>query len=545
MTKKPRKYQIESINAITSKLEQGVDKQLLCLATGAGKTFTAVNIANRFKSVLFVVDSEELLEQAAFAFLREKFDSSFLKHIQESGFVDYVRGGGLFAGNEYKVGLIKADVFQPHGNVVFCSAQTLHRRIDRLDPNMYDLVIIDECHVFLSKSYFKGVTHFTPKLRLGLTATPYRLDGLPLSDLFSEIVYEYNIDSGIKDGYLVELNAIKVSTNCSLDSVKTLGGEFNQRDLSNEINTLARNNHIAESYLKYANGRKTLGFGIDIQHCLDLVEAFKEKGINASAVSSDEERTGSREQKIKDFKEGRLDVLFNTNILTKGFDEPSVSCIITAAPTKSLARFLQCLGRGTRTLPGTIDGLETPEERIAAINKSAKKDCIILDITDVTTKHSVINCWEIDKQKPIEDRIFVSRENKEKLLLERLKRNVKLQHSRTDDEKVNLLSLPKIKINKSWRMEGDATPAQLAAIAKWGYDIENTHYSKTMVAEIFGKQECTDKQKKYLAWKGYDVSGFVSVEVASAAFKEIKEKEAKEQMKNKNEQIIKNNPFKF
>jgi superfamily II DNA or RNA helicase len=540
-----RKYQQESIDTILYKLSKGVDKQLLVLATGLGKTKTAVSLSEHFKSVMFVVDSEELLEQAALAFIREKFDESMSSYIQSIGFVNYVKEGGLFSGGDFKMGCIKADIFQPYGNVVMASAQTLHRRLDKLNPNQYDLVIVDEAHCYLSNTFFKGINHFTPKLRLGLSATPYRLDGLPLSDLFSEIVYEYNIDSGIKDGYLVELNAIKVSTNCSLDNVKTLGGEFNQKDLSNEINTLARNNHIAESYIKYGKGRKTLGFGIDIQHCLDLTEAFKEKGINASAVSSDEERTGDRVQKIKDFKSGKIDVLFNTNILTKGFDEPSVSCIITAAPTKSLARFLQVIGRGTRTLPGIINGLETPEERINAINKSAKKDCIILDITDVTTKHSIVNAWEIDRQKPIEDRIFVNRENKEKLLLERLNRSVKLQHSRTEDEKVSLLQLPKIKINKSWRMEGDATPAQLAAIAKWGYDIENTHYSMTMIAEIFGKQSASPKQISMLRYKGYDVSGFVSVAEANAAFKEIKQREEKEQLKIKNQQIIKNNPFKF
>ena len=259
-----RKYQQAAIDAIALKLSQGVNTMLLCLATGLGKTVTAVKTADNFKSTLFIVDSEELLEQAALAFLREKFDNSLINHIKQTGFVNYVREGGLFAASDYKVGLIKADVFQPYGNITFCSAQTLHRRLDKIPSDLYDCVIVDEAHCFMAASYFKGVTHLTPKLRLGLTATPMRMDNLPLSDLFSEIAYEYNIDAGIKDGYLVELNAIRIKTNCSLDNVKTLGGEFNQKDLSNEINTPARNFQIADSYLQYCKGRKALGFGIDI-----------------------------------------------------------------------------------------------------------------------------------------------------------------------------------------------------------------------------------------------------------------------------------------
>ena len=544
MSKTLRPYQSDAIKAVEDKLSKGVNTLLLVLATGLGKTVTAVKTADKFKSTLFVVDSEELLEQAALAFLRERFDDSLIEHIQKIGFVNYVREGGLFAATDYKVGLIKADVFQPYGNVVFCSAQTLHRRLDKLPKDLYDLIIVDEAHCFMAASYFRGITHFTPRLRLGLTATPQRLDNLPLSDLFSEIAYEYNIDAGIKDGYLVELNAIRIKTNCSLDSVKTLGGEFNQKDLSNEINTPARNNQIADSYLKYCSGRKALGFGIDISHCLDMAEAFKQKGINAEAISSDESRTGDRDAQWKAYQQNKIDVLFNVGLLTKGVDSPETSCIITSRPTKSISLYMQIIGRGTRTLPGVINGFNSPEERILAINKSAKKDCIILDIVDSTTRHSLINAWELDKQKPIEDRTFVNKENKDKLLLDRISRSVKLQHTRNSDEKVNLLSLPKLKISTSYKMEEDATMAQLAAIERWNYPMD-VHYTKSMIVEIFGKQPATAKHISFLKWKGYDVSGFVSVAEATAASREIAAREEKLE-REKNQNNIKNNlPFKF
>jgi len=524
MAKTLRKYQIEAIQAINDNLNTGVDKALLVLATGLGKTVTAVKTADQFKRTLFVVDSEELLEQAALAFLREKFDSRFSDNVAKMGFLNYIKGEGLFAMSDFKMGAIKADVFQPNGNVVVASAQTLHRRLHLLQPEMFDLVIVDEAHTAMANTYFKGISFFNAKLRLGLTATPQRSDNLPLGDLFDKIIYEYNIADGIKDGYLVELDAIRVKTNVSLDKVRTTAGELNQKDLSNEINTLARNNLVADSYLKYAKGRRTIAFGCDIQHCMDLAEVFIEKGIKATAVSSDEERTGDRSQKIKDFKAGKYDVIFNTNILTKGFDEPSVACIIAAAPTKSLTRYMQAIGRGTRTLPGVIDGLESAEERWSAIKKSNKRECIIIDIVDNTNRHNIINAWELDREKDPSERVFTTAEKREKLVAAR---KAKLEHSREEDERVKLLSLPKVKINRSIRMSEAATEAQLNAIKNWGYDIENVHYTKMMVNEIFMQQSASEKQIGFLKWKGYDVSKGVSKAQASLAFNEINAREKK------------------
>lgn len=526
--KELRLYQSESIKAIFKSVESGITNNLLVLATGLGKTVVAVNVAKKFKSTLFIVDSEELAEQAALSFLSEKFDEEFVNNVKKIGFIDYMRQGKPFS-NGFKLGLIKADVFQPYGDVTICSAQTLHKRIYKLHPEMYDCVIVDEAHCFLAATYFKGVSHFLPKLRLGLSATPQRMDGLLLSDLFQQIVYEYNIAEGIKDGYLVEIDAIRIKTNISLDKVKTSGGELNITDLSNEVDTLVRNNIVCESYIKYCNGRQAIGYAVDINHAIHLADAFKEKGINADVISSNEELTGDRQEKVRLYKEGKINVLFNVGILTKGFDDPNTSCIIAARPTKSLPLYLQCLGRGTRTLKGVIDGLYGIEDRVNAIKNSGKRDCIILDITDNSTKHNIVNCWELDKGLSPEDRVFITSEKRAKLLLDREKRaNAKLNHVQEKDERVSLLQLPTVKISKSLRMSESATPAQLAVIERWGYDIVNTHYSKEMVSEIFGKQSASAKNIEFLAFKGYDVKNrFVSVAEAMAASEEIKQRNNK------------------
>lgn len=534
MSKALRPYQSEAHEISIKEYNAGITKQLLVLMTGAGKTFLTIKLLERygFKRVLWLSFQEELVSQSAMAFIREKFDDEFYNQIKEIGFINFMREGGLFNVPDFKIGCIKADIWRPDGHVVMGSVPTLHRRLDKLSPDYYDCIVCDESHLFGSVTSIKVLNHFKPKLLLGLTATPTRADGVMLCDIFEKIVFEYSLDKGIRDGYAAEMDAVRVKTSCSLDRVKTTAGELNLSDLSNEVNTLARNQLIVDSYKKYAEGRQCMAFCVDIEHAIHLSEVFKSNGYNCEAVSSNEELTPDRNVKIERFKRGQIQILTNVNILTTGFDHPNTGAIIMACPTKSLTKYLQAVGRGAR--------LKDKE----FVEKFGQK-CIVIDIVDATTRHSLVNAWELDKQKPVEDRTFVTKENKEKLILDRLKKSVKLQHNRAEDEVVNLLKLPTLKISKSWRMEEDATPAQLAAIAKWGYDTTETHYTKSMIQEIFGQQEASSKQISYLRWKGYDTSGFVSVSVATAAFKEIRDKEERAKRDERNEKIKNNNPFKF
>ncbi len=409
-----RYFQDNAVNAVFENLDKGFSSQLCCVATGGGKTLIATRIAERFKRTLFLCHREELIEQAAIAFLREKFDSGFIAQwVEPVGFINYIRQNGVLNYKGVKVGLIKADLFEIDADVIIGSVQTVTKHLGKIDPDYFNVVIVDECHNFLSKSYHACAIYWTPQLLLGITATDKRGDNLPLTNLFEQKVFEYGIKDGIKDGFLVELDAVKIKTNCSLDKVRTTAGELNAKDLSNEINTLARNFLVAESYLKYASGRKFIAFACDIQHAIDLCDAFIQKGINCTVISSDEELTGDRSQKVKDFKAGLYEGIINVNILTEGADFPFVSCIINASPTTSWTRFMQRIGRGTRVLSGVIDGLLTITERWAAIKKSDKKDCIILDITDNTSRHNIVTCYTEDLGLDPEDRVFITQENRQ------------------------------------------------------------------------------------------------------------------------------------
>lgn len=524
-----RYYQKEAKSAVYKSLEKGIKNQLLVLATGTGKTKLAVNIIKTMGRVLWITHNEELVSQSAIALLSEELSvdkDSLEQEINNSGGLieilskkfDIFNSTELIQNVKNNIGIIKEDLLITHTRITVASIQTLWRRLDKLSPEMFDVIVVDEAHRSGAKTWVTALNHFTPKLRLGLTATPYRTDGMLLGDLFDEIVYDYPIEKGIKDGFLCKPNAIQLKTSANLDNVHTVGGDFNQKELVEKVNTPERNYQVVEAYLKYAKGRPFIAFCVNVQHTIDLCEAFQEKGVKASFVVGDEKLTTDRYGVINDFKNqdfinGDYSGLINCMIATEGFDFQNTGCVILSAPTKSKTKFLQSLGRGLRL-------------KTEAFVKMFAQDCVILDVVDSTTKHRLINTITLDKELPLEDKIFISEENRQKLLDVKAAREAMFQvATRIEDIKVDLLTLPVIKISKSLRMQEPATEKQLAWIAKLGYDIVNENYTKQMCSEIISTQAATDKQIWALKKAGYDVSNGVTVAEASAAFVQIRERE--------------------
>ncbi len=496
MSKELYPYQGDCHESVISKYDAGVLKQLIVLFTGAGKTFLLIKLLERmgFKRVLWLSFQEELVSQTAMAFIHDKFDESFYSHVKEVGFLDYVKdGSSRFAAKGFSIGCIKGDIFKPDANVVMGSVMTVARRLDRLPEDYFDCIICDEAHLFGSLTAVNTINYFKPKLLLGATATPTRQDGMMLGDIFDEITFEYGLDRGVKTGFCTELDAIRVKTNVSLDKIKTLAGDLNQKELSSEINTLARNQLIVDSWKKYAKGRQTIAFCVNIRHAIDLAEVFRMNDVNSVAVSSDEELTPDRSENISAFKEGKFDVITNVGILVAGFDHKNIGCAIMACPTKSLTKYLQSIGRAAR--------LKTPDYVV-----QFGQNAIILDITDVTSKHNLINAWELDKKKPIEDRTFTSAENKKILLDERAKKIATIENEIQKDSRVKLISLPVAVLSNSIRMREPATVAQLRVVESLGYDVTNSTYTMKMCNEIISALPAGKDKLEYLRSKGYDVS---------------------------------------
>lgn len=348
----PREYQIEALEAVDTHRKLGVQRQLISLPTGCGKTVVFALLAKELNvRTLVIAHTEELIAQAV-----SKFKVIW---------------------PEVDIGIVKAESDEVSAQVVVASVQTAARdkRLQKLKDQSFSLLIIDEAHHAAAPSYSNIVNElgfFTDpeKLLVGVTATPKRGDGIGLKTVFQEIVFERSINTMIRAGYLSPLVGKQVFTKVELKHVGVRNGDFISSELSRIINTPERNQLIVDNYKQYAAQRKkSLAFCVDVQHAKDLAEAFSQHGIPAMAVygaMSNEERTSA----LSSFSNGKYSVLTNCQLLTEGFDEPSIDCVIMGRPTQSTALFTQMIGRGTRTFP-------------------LKRDCLVLDFTDNASKHNL------------------------------------------------------------------------------------------------------------------------------------------------------------
>jgi len=175
MSKQLRDYQQSAIKSIERDLSEGKNTLLLSMSMGLGKTFTAVKAEEKLnsKKTFWVTEDSRLLEQSALAFIRDKFTDKFADEIEKIGFIEYCRQGGTMPETGHKMSIVKADLFDTSGDIVFCSAQTLWRRIGKMDANMCDIMIIDEAHCFGSKSLYQGMEECSKREKEYLASKGY------------------------------------------------------------------------------------------------------------------------------------------------------------------------------------------------------------------------------------------------------------------------------------------------------------------------------------------------------------------------------------
>ncbi len=373
---KLRPFQQAALETSKRKFEAGVTRQLIALPTGTGKTVVFACIRQVFgfkKKIMVLVHREELAQQAA----------------------DKIRKWNPQA----RVGIEMASSWAtPSDDFVVASVQTLGRegspRLARFLPDEFDCIVCDEAHHSTAPSYQTIFEHFgllknpCPRLLLGVTATPNRGDGVPLGEVYDEIVYQMTMLDAIRAGWLVNVKGIRVNTDNNLDKVKTQAGDFAVGDLSREVNNASRNDLIVREWLKNGQDRQTIVFTVDIAHAGALAETFKRYGVAAEAVWGDDPY---RADKLRFHKAGTLRVLCNCQVLTEGYDDPKLGCIVMARPTKSNLLFVQMAGRGAR-IPSDIDNLI---DAISTGKLVTKKDCILMDVVDNTSRHSLVTLTSI------------------------------------------------------------------------------------------------------------------------------------------------------
>lgn len=369
-----RPYQNATLDATENNLMLGVHRQLAVLATGTGKTvifsnlFKKLNLRKGTHQILVLAHRDELIQQAA----------------------DKMK----FWNPDLKVEIEMAEQYaSPDADVIIASVATLGRggstRIDRFDWKKITVIVCDEAHHSVATTYMNifqkaGILDgATDKLLLGVTATPNRGDGQALAKLYDKIIFTYTMRQAIEDGWLCDMRGIRLNTHNRLDGIKLVGGDFNQGDLAKEVNNPTRNKQIVKAWRDNAIGRQSVVFCVDIQHAKDLAETFRAAGVSAQAVWGDDP---DRAEKLEDHKNGEITVLTNCGVLTEGYDDWRISCIVMARPTKSQALFQQMAGRGTRL----EEGIGNLKEALAAGKQTVKKDCLLIDVVDVSSKHSLV-----------------------------------------------------------------------------------------------------------------------------------------------------------
>ena len=415
--KQARNYQLETKDYTFQQIRKGTKSLIQCMATGLGKTYTAaITIKEVPGRVLWLTHTEELIEQSALSVYLELTDlydqvPNIIANNGIIGTLDQLDKGLLHTniidpiGFKKTIGVIKQHRMDTSCKVSVASIQTIHRRLEKFQPDHFDMIIVDECHLAMAKTWTKTLDYFPDAIKIGLTATPERLDGASLGDLFEEFACNYDIKYGIDNGWLVPINAKRIATKLDISKVKSLGGEFSSSDLEKVINTPARNNKIVDSYLEYCKDQPFIGFGVDVKHCIELTKTFNDRGVKTSFIVGDEKLCPNRKERIDGFRSQEFMGLINVTILTAGFDYDRVATIIHARPTQSKTIYLQATGRGTRILSGVIEGLQEPEQRLQAIQQSAKPILTLLDIVDNTNRHNLINAWFLDKGKKTEENL--------------------------------------------------------------------------------------------------------------------------------------------
>ena len=328
---KLRDYQEEARAAIANEWEKGVKKTLLVLPTGCGKTIVFSKVVeDRVKlgeRVLILAHRSELLDQAS-----DKL----------------AKATGIFTATEKA----EQSCLNSWFRVEVGSVQTLQspKRLEQFDKDYFDTIVVDEAHHCISDSYQRVLEHFSNANVLGVTATPDRGDMRNLGSYFESLAYEYTLPKAIKNGYLSPIKALTIPLELDLSAVSMQSGDFKASEVGTALDPYLE--QIADEMLKYCTDKKTVVFLPLVKTSQKFRDILNEKGFKAAEVNGDSK---DRAEVLDDFSKGKYNVLCNSMLLTEGWDEPSVDCIVVLRPTKVRSLYSQMVGRGTRLYPGKED----------------------------------------------------------------------------------------------------------------------------------------------------------------------------------------------
>lgn len=337
-------YQAEMKERIDTAF-QSYQSVMVQMPTGTGKTILLAEVVKREKGkvknpyVWIVVHRRELVEQ-----IRETLETMLSSSSSTSDAI--------------------TSLLSDNSRIKVMSIQWLSRHYQEMEESP-SLIVIDEAHHAVAKTYKEVMDAFPEAKKLGLTATPCRLTRRGFTDLFDVLLQSWSAKKFIADGWLSLYDYMSIREDSEdwrlVNSLKKRGadGDFSLREMSEKLNVQPSIERLCDTVMRYAANKKGITYAIDIAHAEHIAEAYRQHGINAIAISS---KTPNDERRltIDKFKAGQIQVLVNVDLFGEGFDCPDVEFIQLARSTLSLAKYLQQVGRGMRVFEG-------------------KKYCLILD----------------------------------------------------------------------------------------------------------------------------------------------------------------------
>ena len=320
-------YQQQAVSEVLEALRQD-QRVVLQMPTASGKTFTAIEIVRALRKrgpVWFVCHRQEIIRQTVAAFNSHNIDCGVIAPWADPDLECAVQ---------------------------VASMQSLAARLDRYQTPA--TIVWDECQHAAAKTWAALFDRFDSAWHLGLTATPERLDGKPLSALFRRMVCGPSTRSLIEQGYL---SPFKIFTQCSEDrdaaliALRSSKGDYRADDLSRVMNTPIIIGDAVEHYNRHTPGKRALAFTASVEASKALVERFLAQGTPALHVDAD---TSDAERKaaVEALQGGHLKVISNVEVFTEGTDVPALDAVILLRPTRSLALYLQMVGRALRRCEG-------------------------------------------------------------------------------------------------------------------------------------------------------------------------------------------------
>jgi len=527
---KPRPYQLDFERAVLAQLRDN-GATLGIMPTGCGKTFSFWRVLNQYLAEtgghgMVIAHREELIAQA---FKAGERLTDFNLQVEQA---EQVASQQFWGGQQVTVASIASlnsgpvcpacrqrsamlrqgwmertggEKKQWPGCEMGCQRcmEGKLRRMMRFSPEKYSLIVIDEAHHAVAGTYRRVLDYFRgggTKV-LGVTATPDRTDEAALGQVFETVAYNYELPDAINDGWLVPLRQACVTVDhLDLSSAKlNKHGDLQDKDVSIAMQRLRAEGHLHEVVdptIELAGDRPTIIFTADVNTAEAMTEVFDRHRPGRAAYVCGDTRRVTKDQRrsiLRGFASGEIQYLCNVGVLTEGVDVPATACVAMARPTASRALYAQCVGRGTRTLPGTIDGVDYSEHRKAKIADSPKPDLLVLDFCGNSGRHKLVNTADIlggkyedevverakqnvlNASTPVDmtEEIEKAVEETKQLRLAQAQRDKNLigkAKFRTRD--VNPFDLFDVSVVREpgWHQGRQASPKQIQALEKFGID---------------------------------------------------------------------------